>query len=81
MKYRILSAIIIPVLSLFTGFSVGMGTVNLFPDRCSDGTCFTFLGWVGWEATTGLGIIVGGSIGLLAGAIILLWPQKLKHPG
>ncbi len=57
------------IISAFVGFSLGMYAINFIPDQCvTEGISticqnpFNFLGLIGWEGTTALGLIVGAIV-------------------
>lgn len=56
----------------FIGFMYGMAAINFFPDKCAkigpDIICqnpVSFLGFIGWEGTSLLGLIIGASLALV----------------
>jgi hypothetical protein len=67
------------------GALVGMYAINFIPDQCvvegAATVCqnpFEFLGLVGWEGTTMLGIILGVILTLTIYLIIILRPELKK---
>ncbi|PIR48088.1 hypothetical protein COV06_01675 [Candidatus Uhrbacteria bacterium CG10_big_fil_rev_8_21_14_0_10_50_16] len=56
-------------IGLVMGGYVGILTINLFPNQCIDGKCFSFLGYVGWEALGAL----GGIVGVVAGVVVFVF--------
>ena len=67
------------------GFSMGMYAINFIPDQCvTEGISticqnpFNFMGLIGWEGTSALGLIAGAIISVVLYMMILFRPGSKK---